>query len=60
MKKRFIKVLSPEIADKLATLGFTYIKEQNFYAFPYSDELAAVVQQKFAKMSFVNESKLRF
>lgn len=58
--KNFIKVVSPEVAKGLALLGFQYIKEQNVFVFPYSDELIAVLRLQFANAQFVTENKLRF
>lgn len=60
MKNNFIKIVSPEVANHLVSLGFQYIKEQNVFAFPYSDEIMAALQQKYSKPQFVTESKLRF
>lgn len=60
MKHTFIKVVNPEIAEKLVSLGFQYIKEQNTFAFPYSDELVAVIQREYSQSQFACESKLRF
>lgn len=57
----FIKVVGPEIAEQLASLGFQYItKEQNAFVFAYSDELIAVLQQQYSHSQFACESKLRF
>lgn len=58
--KNLIKIVNPEVAEQLAFLGFQYIKEQNTFAFPYSDELIAVLQQQYPNTQFVRESKLRF
>lgn len=60
MKHTFIKVVNPEIAEKLVSLGFQYIKEQNTFAFPYSDELVAVIRREYSQSQFACESKLRF
>jgi hypothetical protein len=60
MKHTFIKVVSPEVAEQLVLLGFQYIKEQNAFVFPYSDELIAVMQQQYSRSQFACESKLRF
>lgn len=60
MKNTFIKVVSPEVAEQLATLGFQYIKEQNTFVFPYSDELIVVLQRQYSHSQFACESKLRF
>lgn len=58
--KNFIKVVNPEIAEQLVLQGFQYIKEQNTFAFQYSDELIDVLQQQYAKSQFACETKLRF
>lgn len=60
MKPTFIKIVSPEIAEQLASLGFQYIKEASLFVFPYSDELLAVLRQQYANSQYVCESKLRF
>ena len=60
MKNNFIKVVDPEMAKFLSTLGFQYIKEQNIFAFTYSDELLAVIQKQYACPKFICENKLRF
>ena len=60
MKNTFIKIVNPDVAEQLATLGFQYIKEQNAFVFTYSDELAAVLKQRYSQLQFVCESKLRF
>ena len=60
MKNYFIKVVSPEVAEQLALLGFQYMKERNAFVFAYSDELIAVLQQQYAHSQFACESKLRF
>lgn len=60
MKNNFIKIVSPEVANRLVALGFQYIKEQNVFAFPYSDEIMIVLQQQYSNPQFVTESKLRF
>ena len=61
MDYTLIKVVSPEVAEQLAKLGFQYIaKEQNAFVFAYSDELIAVLQQQYSHSQFVCESKLRF
>lgn len=57
--KNLIKVVDPEIAERLAHSGFQYIKEQNAFVFPYSDELIAVLREQYSHSQFVCESKLR-
>lgn len=60
MKNTFIKVVSPEVAEQLALLGFQYIKEQNVFVFPYSDEIMVVLQRQYSSPQYVTENKLRF
>lgn len=60
MKPQFIKVVDPVLAEKLAELGFQYIKEQHAFVFDCSDELMAVIQKQYSRSQFVCESKLRF
>ena len=60
MKNIFIKIVSPEVAEQLALLGFQYMKEQNAFVFEYSDELIAVLQQQYSHSQFACEGKLRF
>lgn len=60
MNSGFIKVVSPDIAKELASLGFQYIKEQNVFVFPCSEELMEVILRQYDLSQFVNENKLRF
>lgn len=60
MKNNFIKVVNPDVANNLVTLGFQYIKEQNVFVFPYSDEIMVVLQRQYSSPQFVTENKLRF
>ena len=60
MKNTFIKVVSPDVANQLVALGFQYIKEQEVFAFPYDDEIMAVLQRQYSSHKFVTENKLRF
>lgn len=60
MNNNFIKVVDPDMAKQLADLGFQYIKEQNVFVFPYSDEIMLILQQQYSVAQFVKESKLRF
>lgn len=55
-----IKVVSPEVAEQLAKLGFQYIKEGSAFAFIKSDELMSVLQKTYSNVSFICENKLRF
>ena len=60
MKNNFIKVVNPDVASNLVALGFQYIKEQNVFVFPYSDEIMVVLQRQYSTPQFVTENKLRF
>ncbi len=60
MKNNFIKVVNPDVANNLVALGFQYIKEQNVFVFPYSDEIMVVLQRQYSSPQFVTENKLRF
>lgn len=60
MKNNFIKVVNPDVANNLVALGFQYIKEQNVFVFPYSDEIMVVLQRQYSRPQFVTENKLRF
>ena len=60
MKNNFIKVVNPDVANNLVALGFQYIKEQNVFVFPYSDEIMVVLQRQYSSSQFVTEDKLRF
>ncbi len=56
----FIKVQDPSLAEQLAKLGFSYIKESDCFAFLYDKELAKFFGDKFSEFPAVCESKLRF
>lgn len=60
MNNNFIKVVNPDVANNLVALGFQYIKEQNVFVFPYSDEIMVVLQRQYSSPQFVTENKLRF
>lgn len=60
MKNNFIKVVNPDVANNLVALGFQYIKEQNVFVFPYSNEIMVVLQRQYSSPQFVTENKLRF
>ena len=60
MKNNFIKVVNPDVANNLVALGFQYIKEQNVFVFPYSNEIMVVLQRQYSTPQFVTENKLRF
>ena len=58
--KNLIKVVSPELANQLVSLGFQYIKEGSVFAFIETDELMSVLQQAYSNGAFICENKLRF
>lgn len=58
--KNLIKVVDQALANKLAELGFQYIKETSGFAFIQTDELMAVLKQSYSKECFICEDKLRF
>lgn len=60
MKNNFIKVVSPELANLLATRGFQYMKEGCVFVFSWSDELIAIIRELGTNDYFVFENKLRF
>lgn len=60
MKQVFLKVVDPEVAEELASLGFQYIKEQNSFAFLCSDELVEVFLSRFSDVQFTTNNKLTF
>ena len=59
MNKEFIKIVDPELALKLITLGFQYIKEQSGFAFIYNEELTSILEQQEGLVG-VTETKLTF
>lgn len=58
--KNLIKIVSPELANQLVSLGFQYIKEGSVFAFIQTDELMSVLQQTYSNGAFICENKLRF
>lgn len=60
MKNNFIKVVSPDVAKQLADLGFQYMKEQDVFVFPYSEEIVIFLQKQYSTAQFAIENKLRF
>ena len=59
-KQYLIKVIDPKTAEKLKSLGFSYIKEANFFSFHSTPELLSFLQKTFSKTEYVIENKLRF
>lgn len=61
MEKFFIKVVNPDEAEKLAKIGgFQYIKENNVFVFPYSEELMKLLNKEYSSVKYFCENKLRF
>ena len=62
--ENFIKVVNPDVAKKLATLGFTYTKENLYgkcvYAFAESAELKKYLQENYSCRDFFINNKLCF
>lgn len=59
-KRNFIKVIDPEMAKKLMSLGFSYTREGEFFAFAETPELMSVLQQHYSGSRYFAENKLRF
>lgn len=57
---KFITVVNPELAEKLAALGFQYIKNAEFFAFQYSSELLNILNSQFSDEPYLCDNKLRF
>lgn len=60
MNKHFIKVVNPELAEKLIALGFQYMQEINGFVFTYSDELVSTLEKEFDYRSFAINNRLTF
>lgn len=60
MTNQFIKIADPEVAAKLLSLGFQYIKEGDTFVFANDNALADLIKQHYSAVTFVQESKLRF
>lgn len=62
--KNFIKVVNPDIANKLAVLGFTYTMEKLnnkcVYVFAYSEDLKKYLQKNYDCKDFWINNKLCF
>ena len=56
--------MNPDVANKLASFGFSYMKEQinnnDVYVFTHSQDLMKCLQNDFSKCEFFFEKKLRF
>lgn len=59
-----IKVVNPDVANKLAASGFSYIEEQiggkSVFAFANSKDLQNMLSKQFACSDYFIENKLRF
>lgn len=59
-----IKIDSPDVANQLAALGFSYVTEMvnrnTYYCFEQSPELAEIIMTKFADVRLVVDDHLRF
>ena len=60
--QEFIKVIDPEMAKRLIEMGFSYVREQDYYAFCVNNELISVLHECFSeqKDKYVVEHKLKF
>lgn len=58
--QQFIKVLNPETAEKLKSLGFAYIKENDMFVFQITDELLKEINTNFNTEQYVFDNKLCF
>lgn len=62
--KNFIKVVNPDVANKLATLGFSYMTEnlsgKIVYVFTDSVELKKHLQENYSCKDFFINNKLCF
>lgn len=60
----FIKVLNPELAQKLINMGFKYTKEQiankEVYAFAESEEIKKILSENYCREDFFICNKLCF
>ena len=59
-QNNFIKVIDQETAKKLISLGFSYTREGEFFAFAATPELMSVLQQHYSGARYFAENKLRF
>lgn len=63
-ENKLIKVLNPEIAEKLITLGFSYIKEPigetTVYGFLFTHDLEKILTSQFSSKDYFVENKIRF
>lgn len=64
MSQNLIKIVNPEVADKLAASGFSYITEQignqKMFVFTQNEQLMKLLYSDFKKNDFFFENKLRF
>ena len=63
-KMNFIKVINPEVRDKLAALGFSYVTENigegMIYSFADSPELREQLAKNYSKKDYFVSNKLCF
>ena len=61
---KYIKMLDPVTAEKLAEMGFCYIKEQinkqDVYCFRAEPELLEILNNQYSDKQYFTESILRF
>lgn len=59
-----VKIDSPDVANQLVVLGFSYVTEmvnrKTYYCFEQSPELAETIMTKFADVRLVVDDHLRF
>lgn len=58
--KNFIKIVDPDLAERLSNLGFIYVKEPDCYAFIYDEKLMNLLNVNFGCTEQVHEIMLRF
>lgn len=59
-----VKIFSPETANKLAELGFSYVKERlnntDVFCFQLSDELMKELKKNYSNNMYIIDRRLRF
>lgn len=60
----FLKIESPNVAEQLAALGFSFVTEEInkkvFYCFNHTPELAKIIMDKFADTRLIIDGYLHF
>lgn len=60
----FIKIVNPDVAEKLVTEGFSNMKEtvsgNQVYVFPATQELLAFINKTFSMADYAVDTKLTF